>query len=480
MNSHPAVSLQQRQYAAPASSLMTPRRLAIFLLVSDLFSLFFSLHLAHFLRFGYVPGTFSIALLGITAVMLIIFYIGDAYRPDLQIAGLWSPARTLICCVVGGLLLTSLSYLLQATALTYLSWRSVLLPGLAIFAIWSAVLRILAGAIAKSYARHSSCLLLGADHDTAQFEQDFAKWNPHSKLVILEDVPETAAQPADRPSNNYDQSLVGVLSDLPFWSSLSWSGIIVSPSLKLGNQEAKELMQIRFNGIPIYQLPEFYETFWQKLPSAFLRDNWLAFSKGFELVTNRTNFKLKRIIDVLAATFLLLLLSPILLITAIAIRCETPGSIFYSQLRTGQNGIPFRVYKFRSMRQDAEKGGVQWAQKRDPRVTRVGYWLRLMRIDELPQLWNVLRGDMSLIGPRPERPEFDAKLAAQIPYYNLRYLVKPGITGWAQVLYPYGASIEDAYEKLSYDLYYIKNYSLWLDLQILFKTIRVVFLGKGR
>jgi lipopolysaccharide/colanic/teichoic acid biosynthesis glycosyltransferase len=132
------------------------------------------------------------------------------------------------------------------------------------------------------------------------------------------------------------------------------------------------------------------------------------------------------------------------------------------------------------MRQDAEKRGAQWAQERDPRVTRVGYWLRLTRIDELPQLWNVLRGEMSLIGPRPERPEFDDQLAEAIPYYTLRYLVKPGITGWAQVMYPYGASIDDAYEKLSYDLYYIKNYSIWLDLAIVFKTVRIVFLGKGR
>jgi lipopolysaccharide/colanic/teichoic acid biosynthesis glycosyltransferase len=132
------------------------------------------------------------------------------------------------------------------------------------------------------------------------------------------------------------------------------------------------------------------------------------------------------------------------------------------------------------MYQDAEKRGAQWAGKQDPRITKVGRWLRLTRIDELPQIVNVLRGEMSLIGPRPERPEFDLKLREEIPYYDLRYLVKPGITGWAQVMYPYGSSVEDAYEKLAYDLYYIKNYSLALDLAIFFKTIRVVILGKGR
>jgi lipopolysaccharide/colanic/teichoic acid biosynthesis glycosyltransferase len=169
-----------------------------------------------------------------------------------------------------------------------------------------------------------------------------------------------------------------------------------------------------------------------------------------------------------------------MLLVALAIKLDSPGPIFYSQQRTGLNGKTFKVHKFRSMYQDAEKRGVQWAQERDPRITRVGYWLRLMRIDELPQVWNVVKGEMSLIGPRPERPQFDAQLKEAIPYYDIRYLVKPGITGWAQVLYPYGASIEDAYEKLSYDLYYIKNYSIWLDIAIFFKTIRVVLLGKGR
>jgi exopolysaccharide biosynthesis polyprenyl glycosylphosphotransferase len=174
------------------------------------------------------------------------------------------------------------------------------------------------------------------------------------------------------------------------------------------------------------------------------------------------------------------LLLPLMVIVGLIIKLDSPGPIFYSQLRTGLYGKPFRVYKFRSMYQDAEKKGAQWAIQRDPRITRVGYWLRVLRIDELPQIWNVLSGEMSLIGPRPERPEFDVKLKEAIPYYEMRYLVKPGITGWAQVLYPYGASLEDAYEKLAYDLYYIKNYSLWLDIVIVLKTIRVVLLGKGR
>jgi exopolysaccharide biosynthesis polyprenyl glycosylphosphotransferase len=211
-----------------------------------------------------------------------------------------------------------------------------------------------------------------------------------------------------------------------------------------------------------------------------LQDKWLAFSGGFHLMPGYLSMKLKRVADLILTGVLLILVSPVMLLAALAIKFDSPGSVFYSQLRSGLYGKPFKVYKFRSMYQDAEKRGAQWSSQRDPRITRVGYWLRVMRIDELPQIWNVLCGEMSLIGPRPERPEFDVKLKEAIPYYEVRYLVKPGITGWAQVMYPYGASIEDAYEKLAYDLYYIKNYSLWLDLAIAFKTIRVVLLGKGR
>jgi exopolysaccharide biosynthesis polyprenyl glycosylphosphotransferase len=337
------------------------------------------------------------------------------------------------------------------------------------------VLRYFASTWVKTNAKQSSCLFLGAGTTEAQFVEDFLNWNSLAKLVVLSNAPTPTTE-----SLGQLKHLGGQLSDLSSWSTYPWSGVIVAPHLELSESTIQHLMQIRLKGIPVYKLPDFYEMLWQKLPSALLQDTWFAFGGGFYLVNNRINLKLKRLIDLSTASLLLLVLSPIMLITAFLIRLESPGPIFYSQWRNGLNGQQFRVYKFRSMYRDAEQRGAQWAQKRDPRVTRVGYWLRLVRIDELPQLWNVLRGDMSLIGPRPERPEFDSKLAAEIPYYTLRYLVKPGITGWAQVLYPYGASVEDAYEKLSYDLYYIKNYSIWLDLAIALKTIRVVLLGKGR
>ena len=187
----------------------------------------------------------------------------------------------------------------------------------------------------------------------------------------------------------------------------------------------------------------------------------------------------KRIFDVVAGLGLLVFFAPLLALTAIVIRIDSPGPVLYRQRRVGLNGRIFKIYKFRSMVVDAEKSGAQWASKQDPRVTRVGRFIRKTRIDEIPQALNVLKGEMSFVGPRPERPEFVEQLENAIPNYHLRHLVKPGITGWAQVKYVYGASIEDACEKLKYDLYYIKHYGLWRDFLITLLTIRVALFGIG-
>jgi len=188
----------------------------------------------------------------------------------------------------------------------------------------------------------------------------------------------------------------------------------------------------------------------------------------------------KRVFDLLSSLVLLVATAPIMAITALLIKLESPGSIFYTQERVGLNGGTFKVIKFRSMRNDAEKDGrPQWATKNDARVTRVGNIIRKVRIDELPQLINVLRGEMSMVGPRPERPFFVDELVAKIPYYAVRHSVKPGVTGWAQVRYEYGSTIEDSLEKLQYDLYYVKNHTLFLDLLIMLETVAVVLTGRG-
>jgi exopolysaccharide biosynthesis polyprenyl glycosylphosphotransferase len=239
-------------------------------------------------------------------------------------------------------------------------------------------------------------------------------------------------------------------------------------------------MNLRFSGVRVYGIADFYEQLWFKVPVLHTRHGWLVFAHGFDLLHNPLGLRVKRLSDVVLALALLVAVLPAMALVAVAIKLESRGPAIFRQARTGLGGREFEILKFRSMADDAERDGPQWAQTSDPRTTRLGRFLRQLRIDELPQLVNVLKGEMSFIGPRPERPVFNETLEKQIPLYNLRHLVRPGITGWAQVMYPYGASVEDAREKLQYDLYYIKNYSVLLDIGIVFKTLRVVLLGKGR
>jgi len=230
----------------------------------------------------------------------------------------------------------------------------------------------------------------------------------------------------------------------------------------------------------ILELPSFLERETGKVRLDVLNPSWIIFGEGFR--NSLLQRALERSLDVVASAMLLILATPLMLLAIVAIKLEDGwrAPVIYRQARVGRNNETFNIVKFRSMRTDAEKPGeAVWATPDDPRVTRVGSVMRKTRIDELPQLFAVLRGDMSFVGPRPERPEFVARLEQQIPYYRERHTVKPGITGWAQLCYPYGASEKDALEKLQYDLYYVKNRSLLFDLAILIQTVEVVLWGKG-
>lgn len=211
-----------------------------------------------------------------------------------------------------------------------------------------------------------------------------------------------------------------------------------------------------------------------------LHSGYFLHQKAFSILSTKRTQLAKRAVDLLAAFLLCMVAIPVGLLTALVIKLESPGPVFYKQRRTGQYNDEFEVIKFRSMRNDAEKSGAQWATKNDTRVTRVGHFIRKTRIDELPQIINILKGEMSIVGPRPEREIFIAELEKEIPYYRFRHAVKPGVTGLAQVSYPYGASLDDAIWKHKYDIYYIKHHSSFLDLKILFKTVKVVVFGMGR
>jgi sugar transferase (PEP-CTERM system associated) len=244
-----------------------------------------------------------------------------------------------------------------------------------------------------------------------------------------------------------------------------------------GSMPLEALLDVKSMGIEVVDGHRMYEEECGRLSIDELKPSFLIFSAGFK--RKPVAMLLKRLGDILGALIGLVFLAPLMSGIAFCIKWDSPGPVFYRQTRVGLHGYPYVLLKFRSMREDAEESGVKWAQLGDDRVTKFGYWLRKLRLDELPQFFNVLKGEMSLVGPRPERPHFVQDLRKEIPYYDLRHTVRPGITGWAQISFQYAASLEDSHIKLQYDLYYVKNLSLWLDFTILCRTIRVVLQGSG-
>ena len=252
---------------------------------------------------------------------------------------------------------------------------------------------------------------------------------------------------------------------------------VVVAAMERGHLSMDALLECKTNGIRVQEGYSYYEQLTGKIMVEGLRKSWLIFSDGF--VVSRGTLFAKRLLDVLAASIGLIAALPFMLLVALAVRLDSSGPVFFRQERVGRGGRPFTLWKFRSMRTDAEAGGARWAVAGDPRVTRVGRFIRKTRLDELPQLWNVLVGDMSLVGPRPERRMFVDQLKEQCPWYEQRLVVRPGLTGWAQVKAPYASTFEESIEKLKLDLYYIKNLSLFLDISILLSTARIVLLGRG-
>jgi sugar transferase (PEP-CTERM system associated) len=399
-------------------------------------------------RVGYAPFTAQFVELG--AGIAFIFYLGDLYHPPRARGGRELVARVLICQGAAAVLLAAVGFAIPPLRLG----RSAFLQ---IFALTTLGLMIWRAVLLAAWSR----------------EQPTSA-RPFRIIGFLDDAPGAA----DMVPEGY--AFLGKIPDLDALVEEMRPDIVVIAQMdRRGCFPAKALLECRLRGIGVEDWPTFYEKATGKILVTAVRPSWLIFSDGF-VKTPRTEI-IKRFFDISASLVGLSLSLPIMVAAAIAIRLESPGPILYRQPRLGQNGCVFILNKFRSMRQDAEKEtGPVWAAQEDRRITRVGAILRRTRLDELPQLFNVLVGHMSFIGPRPERPEFVADLQKQIPYYMERLAVKPGITGWAQVKYRYGSSVEDAVEKLQYDLYYIKNLSLFLDLLIALNTIQVVLFARGR
>jgi len=262
--------------------------------------------------------------------------------------------------------------------------------------------------------------------------------------------------------------------------SKSKSGIdrvIVAMEDRRESMPVRELLDLRLAGVAIENSGTLMERLSGKLQLDGLNPSALIFSEGFRV--KRSQQFIRRVLSFTVSLVAMAICLPFIPFIILAVRLSSPGPIFFSQTRVGQRGRPFTAYKFRTMRRDAEAFGAVWAKKNDPRVTRIGRVMRMTRLDEIPQLWNVIRGDMAFVGPRPERPEFVQWLRREIPFYDLRHMIRPGITGWAQVRYQYGAGLEETKQKLEYDLYYVKHQSIGLDLLIMFETIKTIVLRRG-
>ena len=394
------------------------------------------------------------------------------YQVHLRAGWLGRLSRQGVAFLLGGITLTVLYYAVPPAYLGRGVLGMALLLGYVVVALW----RVLFLTFVDADLFKRRVVVLGAGERAAEMIRMMRRKSDQRGIKILGCVP-VGADPLSVPA----PVLLHPNGALVEWATrLGVEEIVVGPDDRRGTLPVGALLECKQRGIAVIELAEFFEREAGKIKMDLTNPSWLVFSEGFNISPTRR--MTKRAFDVAVALLVLIVAWPFMLLTALAIRLESNAGapILYRQERVGENGKPFQVIKFRSMGTDAEGDGVaRWASKHDNRVTRVGRFIRKVRLDELPQLWNVLRGDMSVIGPRPERPQFVDDFNIRIGYYWLRHCVKPGLTGWAQLRYTYGSSLEDAEEKLKFDLFYVKNQNLVFDLTILVQTVEVVLFGRG-
>ncbi len=424
---------------------------------------------AHQIGMTVTPVVGRLPQLLIFAASLLLAMVGvGVYSPLALHSVRQATARLLVAISLGVIAQSVLFFFLPGIAF----WRSNLLYASALSTVLLIGLRIALHNVLSSDALKRRVVVLGAGPRAARLRTLAAR--PGASFCIAGFVAMTAARaiPDARPREDIANLAAHVVA-------LGASEVVLALEERRNALPLADLLRIRTTGVHVTDLSSFLERETGRVDLASVNPSWLIFSDGFSS-GRMLSGAMKRVFDVVVSLLLLLFMAPVLLLTMLAIKLESRGPVFYRQRRVGLFNQPFEIPKFRSMRTDAEVGGTAvWAMKDDPRVTRVGRLIRKVRIDEIPQAWSVLKGEMSFVGPRPERPQFVESLEQQLPFYAERHMVKPGITGWAQINYPYGASIDDARHKLEYDLYYAKNYSPFLDLLILLQTLRVVLWPEG-
>lgn len=410
---------------------------------------------------GWVHGGFA-------AMMLAAMISVGVYGADSLRSMRFATSRLLVAISLGIIALSFVDFLIAGQTF----WRSTLVYAMALSIVMLVMNRLVVGGILGAHAFRRRVLVLGAGPRAQRLRELGDK--PESGFAIVGYIGMNEAQPVVEEAI----ARTAIHNLARFVDNLGVSEVVLALEERRNALPLADLLRIKTTGVHVNEFSSFLERETGRVDLDTLNPSWLIFSDGFSS-GRAVSSAAKRVFDVVASLLLLFLTLPLIIVFALLVKIDSKGPAFFRQTRVGLYGQAFNLIKLRSMKVDAEADGAQFAQKNDPRVTRLGRFIRKTRIDELPQTWSVLKGEMSFVGPRPERPEFIAQLEQQLPYYAERHMVKPGITGWAQINFPYGASIEDSRHKLEYDLYYAKNYTPFLDLLIILQTIRVVLWHEG-
>jgi len=458
---------------------MSARRLAFPLLfVLDLMCVVVVFHVVGWLRGVLALGAFDVGpLLGPFAIVCLALYLVDGYSSRTDMLSASYTSLHVIALVAGMLVMLLVTYVFIKDQYSLQSSRAVIVFGFLLLVPVTLTYRRWLTLRMLSRRQQLPIVFLGNQASCVVFK-DTCRTN-HLAQEVIYIATDAAHHESIAPMIDLEMQSVSELPQLLEKLAPRIEAIVLhETSRDLPAAVSERLMELHFHGVPTYTLELFHEVYWRKIPLYRLNQVWL-FQEGFQIAREPVFARLKRLSDIVLALLGLVVCSPLLLLCAAAVWLEDRGAVFFLQTRVGKNHVPFQIVKFRTMRATSD-GGDPYTHPGDARITRVGRLLRAARLDEFPQLWNVLRGDMSLIGPRAEWIKLVERYEREIPCYHFRHLMKPGITGWAQVNYPYGASLDDTLRKLEYDLYYIRYFSFVLDASIVLKTIHIILFGKGR
>ncbi|MCX7816971.1 MAG: sugar transferase [Syntrophales bacterium] len=446
------------------------------LLLWDILCITVSFYLTPLLRFGVVPDVDVLLVpeLVLFTLYLASFYVFELYSIDVTTGRFTTFSRIVIANAAAFFLAAALFYIFNVRpydTVTLTIWASM------VFVLCLLSRLIITGTKKTSIFAPKRVLIIGKDKHSLELAEEIKKRKDFHFLGFLDELTDKKDNTPPTGKGNTENSDTYHLKRTP--AKLKPDAIIISPFIEKSPQFTRELTQIKLSGVDILEPSIFSEINFQRIPVRYIDDRWFVFSRITGVRRTLYNRRFKKLLDKAIASILLLASLPFVAIITAAIKLESPGPVLFRQRRVGFQGKPFVLYKFRSMKVGQEYQRELAGQPDDPRITRVGKFLRLFRIDELPQLINVIKGEMSLIGPRALMEEEVQTFSEKIPYFNLRHTVRPGITGWAQVNYRHGVTLEDALIKLEYDLYYIKNLSFLLDLHVIARTIRVVIFARG-